>query len=63
MRLPSAKFSQFIETGSTLADVGQCRSRDGLRFGRQRLQGEVSRTTDASGIGIVLMHNPVKCIK
>lgn len=63
MRLPSAKFSQFIETESTLTDVSQCRSRDGRRLGRQLLQGEASRTIDALGIGIVLMHDPVECIK
>ena len=62
MRLP-AEFFQFIETWSTLADVSQCRSRDGIRLGRQLLQGEASRTTDASGIGIFLMHNPGKGIK
>lgn len=64
MRLPSAKFSQFIETGSTLADVSQCRSRmAGRRLGRQLLQGEASRTIDALGIGIVVMHHPVEGIK
>ena len=36
---------------------------DGLRFGRQFLQGGVSRTVDALRIGIVLVHNPVKRIK
>ena len=36
---------------------------DGLRFGRQLLQGGVSGTVDALGIGIVFMDNPVKRIK
>ena len=36
---------------------------DGLRFGRQFLQGGVSRTVDALRIGIVFVHNPVKRIK
>jgi hypothetical protein len=63
-QLPSAEFSQFIETGSTLSDVSQCGSGvDGLKLSRQFLQGEVSRTIDALGIGIVLMDNPVKRIK
>jgi hypothetical protein len=36
---------------------------DGLRFGRQFLQGRVSRTVDALRIGIVFMDDPVKRIK
>jgi hypothetical protein len=62
-QLPT-EFSHFIETGSTLSDVNQYGGgADGLRFGGQFLQGEVSRTVDALGIGIVLMHNPVERIK
>jgi len=64
MSPPPAEFSQLIETGSTLSDVNQYGSgMDGFRFGRQFLQGEVSRTVDALGIGIVLMHDPVERIK
>ena len=64
MRLSSAKFSQFIETESTLADVSQCRSRmGGLRLGHQFLHGEASRTIYALGIAIVVMHDPFECIK
>jgi hypothetical protein len=64
MSPPPAELSQFIETGSTLSDVNQYGGVvDGLRFGRQFLQGEVSRAVDAPGIGIVLMHNPVERIK
>ena len=63
-QLPSTEFSQFIETGSTLSYVSQRgREVDGLRFGRQLPKGRVSRTVDAPGIGIVLMHNPVERIK
>jgi hypothetical protein len=63
-QLPSTEFSQFIETGSTLSDVNQYGGVvDGLRFGRQFQQGEVSRTVDALGIGVVLMHNSVEGIK
>ena len=64
IRLPSAEFSQFVETGSTLSDVNEYGGVvEGLRFDRQFLQGGVSRTVDALRIGIVFMHNPVKRIK
>jgi hypothetical protein len=63
-QLLSAEFSQFIETGSTLSDVNKYGGvMDSLRFGGQFLQDGVSRTVDALWIGIVFMHNPVKCIK
>ena len=64
IRLPAAEFFQFVETGSTLAEVSQCRSRmDGLRLGSQFLEDGVTRTVDPMRVGIVLMRNPVECIK
>ena len=62
--LPSAEFFQFIETGSTLSDVSQCRSRiDGLRFSSQLPEDGVARTVDPMWVGIVLMHNFVEGMK
>jgi hypothetical protein len=63
-RLPSAELSQLIEAWSALSNVDQHGSGvDSPRFGRQRPKRGRSGTIDSLQVGMVLMHNSVKCIE